>query len=438
MKIKNFLIIVLIIFVTTSVIAEAEPLCCANQALTILCAPNPSMSEVYKLLAQCDKQTPNDVQTLLLHGLVARKEALVNKNYTVAIYWLEKAKAVAPPGDNCPALELALTYEWALQFCKAQQIYDAILIKDPASHPALLGSARIALAQYKIRQSKCIYQKLLLQNAQDRDALNGLAQVQQANKEFCAAQVNYHKVLNINPTDQDAQAGLARLKDDTKYRLDIFGGQYSVKGQNSYSSNVNLYAGINATDQILLLLNNNTQQLQLGFINDPTILPNNSVLLGFQRQIPNAYGWGVSYDYRQRDGFTTESRIAVNGNVYLTPQLQWFGGARDGFPSPWNNKLGYSGFTLFTHLPWNYTVTGFWGQQQIGGFSSGYSFDLSKEFVSGTFYNAGAAYSPTQTSWDIHGRIGYAVTKHQSVLVSYEHYFYNTTTYFTMGWRVCW
>lgn len=58
----------------------------------------------------------------------------------------KKATKVAAQDDLTPRLELAVTYEWAQQLPQAQQVYQEILQHYPDNRPALLGMARVALA----------------------------------------------------------------------------------------------------------------------------------------------------------------------------------------------------------------------------------------------------------------------------------------------------
>ncbi|CAN5456262.1 hypothetical protein BH10PSE19_BH10PSE19_05600 [soil metagenome] len=430
-------------------------LCQVNEGLRLLNLPNPPLSTIQTILALCDQETPNDAQVLLLHGLLAQKQGNCYQPFhyspvrwlsrareakapnLCAISWLQKAESVAAANNFNPTLELALIYEKANQFDRAKLIYNQILLKDPSLRPALLGSARIARAQYRLKDATAIYQALLQQNPTDVDALNGMAWIKLTKKKYSAAKNTFEDVLAKNPGNQEALTGLALLDKSTRYTLDVLGGRINVGSMDSYTAHVNLFADLNATDQVLVLLEHNTEQIGANFFTNPTLLPNNAAFLGFQRQIPDQYGWGVSYEYRQRNGLTLEQRLAVNANVFVLPRLQVFGGIREGFPFPWNNQLYSSGFTLYTDMPWNISLTGFWGHEQLGGDSSAYSFDLSKEYYH-AFYDVGTAYSPTTSSWQVHGRVILPILKNQSAIANYEHYFFNNSTYFTVGWRLYW
>lgn len=433
------------------------PLCQANEGLRLLNLPYPPFDAIHAILALCDATTPNDVQVLLLHALLELKQKTCT--YTVShtpLYWLSRprdttaitpnacaigwllaAQKVAAPDNFAPTLELALIYERALLFNYARITYDQVLQQDPNSHGALLGAARIARAQYRINDAIAIYQYMLEKNPADTDALNGMAWIKLMKKKFIAAQTTFTQVLTANPKNEEAQVGLKQLDKTTRYTLDVLGGRINVGSEDSYTAHVNLLADINATDQILLFYEANTKQIGASFFTNPTLLPNNAVFLGFQRQIPDQYGWGGAYEYRQRTGLPTEHRFNINGNVFVLPRLQIFGGVREGFPFPWNNQLYYSGMMFFTNMPWNVSLTGFWGHEQVGGSSSAYSFDLSKEYYH-AFYDIGTAYSPTLASWQVHGRFILPILKNQSIEANCEHYFFNNSTYLTAGWRFYW
>jgi hypothetical protein len=185
-------------------------------------------------------------------------------------------------------------------------------------------------------------------------------------------------------------------------------------------------------------LTHNSNEIQLSFVLDPTILPKNSAFFGFQRQIPYRYGWGINYEYRERTQFRVEHRLGANANLFVFNNLQWLVGVRDGFPSPWNNQLYYSGLTLFTNLPVNFSLTGYWGRQQFGGSTSSYSLDFSKEFMNRAYYDVGTSYSPSQLSWETHARVILPIMKNQAIESAYEHLYLNGTTALSLGWRIYW
>lgn len=414
--------------------------CPVNEGLALLNEQTPPFPKINAILAECDEKMPNDVQVLLLHGLLARKVGMADKNYQCAIFWLQKAQAAAAANNHSPSFELAVTYLWAKQFKKAKEIYQCILASDCNSTIALSGLADVELAQYHINNAMCLYKKLLGINCNDTKAWVGLGTAELTNKQFKRAKKDFNQALEISPGDNGACSALETLKNATRYRLDFLAGIVDVGGLRSYNGDIDLFADLNATDQLLLFLSHNSKEIQSGSFFDPTLLPKNSAAIGFQRQVPDQHGWGISYEHRERTNQPLEHRIFINGNVYLLPNLKLFGAAREGFPSPWNNQLYLSGLTLFTKMPTDITVTGYLGEDEFGGQTTAYALDFSKEFANHAFYDVGSAYSPTpQRQWEVHGTLVLPITKNQAVEAIYEHYFSNGgTTYFTVGWRIYW
>lgn len=412
--------------------------CHANKGLMLLNETNPPYDKIIRILAICDKEQPDDVQTLLLHGLLARKQALKTLDFELAIWWLQKAAANAPADNRSPIMELATTYEWAGYFVRARIIYEHLLCLKPESRPLLLAAARVALAQYRIKDACILYKLVLKQNPKDVEAITGLAQLKLINMEFKASRFLFQQSLQLNPDNQQAIAGLKLLKIATNNKLSLNASRYSVGTERSYGLNLDYYSFLNATDKFILQATHNSKEIQLGLILDPTILPKNSVLVGFQRQYPNRYGWGMSYEYRERRAMPVENRLSANANLYFTSNVQGFAGMRGGFPSPWQNQLYFSGLTLYTRYPFNLTATGFWAEEQFAGFTKAYAFDISKEFANLAFYNLGSTYSVTQRSWEVHGRIVIPFTTNQAFEALYVHYFFDGTTIGSLGWRLYW
>ncbi len=119
---KNYILCVALIslnmILSNVTYAENSP-CKINDGFQLINQPDPSLSEIKKILVDCDKALPDNAQVLLLHGLLARKEGLPRKDFTKAIDWLQKARLHAASNYTIPALELAVTYEWSGQPEKA-------------------------------------------------------------------------------------------------------------------------------------------------------------------------------------------------------------------------------------------------------------------------------------------------------------------------------
>ncbi|MDP1604267.1 MAG: tetratricopeptide repeat protein [Legionella sp.] len=427
-----------ITYLKTHPTVAAKPLCDANQALILLNQTKPDWMAINKILFQCDKKMPSDTTTLMLHGLLARYQAKKSNDYKEAIAWLKLAAQSASPDNKMPLFELAVTYEWASQPQKALVIYQQLLFRQPDNLTALLGQARVLRALYLIKPSVAVYEKILKTNPNNVEALNGLGESKFTNYELDTARTIFNKVLTIDPQNKDTQRNLSLLNNTTKSILGITQGHYSVPPETSDGTNLFYFRNLNATDALTIYATHNTRQIESGFSSGPTLLPNNSLLLGYQRQIPNQYGWQASYDARQHNSLPFEHRAYGSTNLFLSKNFQWFNALRLAFPSPWNAQLLISGVTAYTPLPFNVTVTGFWAFQQIGGKSESYALDFSKEFSNRLFYDIGPSYLPREKSWEIHGRLILPTFKNQAFVAEYSHYVFNRSTFATAGWRFYW
>ncbi len=269
-------------------------------------------------------------------------------------------------------------------------------------------------------------------------ALTGLGEVYLTNYQFDEARGTFNSVLAQDPANPQARDDLKLLNLATKNILDLSVGDYSVPPEHANGFNMNYLRNLNATDVLNLYATHNTKQIGYNFGAGPTLLPNNSLLVGYQRLIPKNYGWQLSYDARQHDHLPFEHRLFGGANYFLAKNLEWTGGFRWGFPYPWNTQLLISGLTAYTSLPVNVTVTGFWSYQQIGGYSSSYALDFGKEYYSHLFYNLGSAYLVEQKSYEVHGRLILPVFKNQALIAQGSHYFFNNSNFVTVGWRVYW
>lgn len=412
-----------------------KPFCQANKGLALLNEKQPPIEKINFILSRCDQTQPNDVQTLLLHGLLAREQAKTTQQYDEAIRWLVRAVDAAPNQDN-PLLALAVTYEWANQPEKAQQCYQTILAREPNNRAALLGLARVYRSLYELKKASAIYQSFLQKNPNDIDAMNGEAMIHLANYQTKPAELGFNQVLSLQKNNQEALAGLAMLPSVRPSIFSFNQGQYVVGGQTAQMTNLGYTTYLDAINQVIFNLQHNSNELQLDSVIDPGVLPKNSVFAGWQHQYPYRYGVGVNVEYRERTQFRDEYRIGVNTNYYIKRNLQWFAGARQGFPSPWNNKLFYTGLNVLTNLPVDVGVSGYWGRQQYGGSTSAYGLDLRKEFSMVSYYDVGASYSPSQTSWEIHSLFIFPIFKYQGLEASYNHLYFNGASIYALGWRI--
>jgi tetratricopeptide (TPR) repeat protein len=415
-------------------------LCDADLGLMLLNKDpkNPPLVQIQKILACCDKNTANNTSNLMLHGLLARFFAQRTGDYKDAIAWLKLATQTAEQGKNMAALELAITYEWADQSVKALFVYDGILFNNPAERPALLGKARVLRSLYKIKSSLAIYQQILRTSPKDIEALNGLGEVYLTNYEFDKAREVLTKVILLNPNNKQTAADLKILNNATKNILGYTQGHYSVPPNTSEGNNLYYFRNINATDGITAYATHNSKQIASSFGAGTALLPNNSLLLGYQHIIPGKYSWQASYDARQHNSLPFEHRGYGALNVFVNKRLECFGALRVGSPSPWKTQLLVSGATVYTPFPVNITATGFWAFQEIGGFNTSYALDFSKEYNNRVFYNFGPSYLIQQRSWEVHARVILPIFINQALTAEGSHYFFNKSTFITAGWRVYW
>lgn len=408
--------------------------CDANLGLLLLNKKQVNLIQINAILRQCDRLQPQEITTLMLHGLLARQY----KQYQEAIRWFTLAQQRAGINNTIPLTELAVTYEWDHQPKKALAIYEQLLFINPQEIAALLGQARVLRALYDIQPSIASYNKILQKNPKNIEALTGLGESLLADYQLDAAKAVLQKSLALSPHNPQTQNDIAMLNNTTKNMLGISGGHYSVPPQDSDGLNVFYFRNLNATDGLTLYATHNTKQIESGFGTGPTLLPNNSVLLGYQHLVPQQYGWQVSYDARQHDGLPFEHRVYGLANIFITDNFQWFNALRIILPNPWNTQLFISGVTAYTPLPFDITLTGFWAQQQIGGKNETYALDFSKEYSNRLFYNVGPSYLPREDSWEIHGRVIVPTFKNQALVAEYSHYFFNKSTFATLGWRFYW
>ena len=413
-------------------------LCDADEGLMLMNQVNPPLAKVKAILIRCDKNTPNNTSTLVLHGLLERHLAKSSQNYSRAIAWLTKAIQSAAPANDTPLLELAVTYEWAADYKQALSIYQQLLVKSPTSKIALLGNARALRFSFQIKPALALYQQLLERYPNDASALSGQGETYMANYDFEMARGSFNELLAINPENTQAISDLETLNQSTKNLLDLSVGHYTVPPNSSNGLNLYYFRNLNATDGLTVLATHNTKQIQSSFGAGSALLPNDSLLLGYQHLVPKRYGWQVSYDARDHHGLPFEHRVFGSTNVFLQRNLEWFGGARIAFPSIWNTQLLISGLNIYTSLPVNVTVTGFWSFQKIGGFSSSYALDFTKEYNSHLFYDFGPSYLVEQKSFEAHGKLIFPVFKNQAFVLQASHYIFNNSTFINAGWRVYW
>lgn len=419
--------------------APPKPLCDANEGMLLLNKPKPDFTSIQVILKKCDRNMPNDTETLMLHALLARYQARHKTgDYADAIRWFELAVQSAKPDNQMPILELATTWEWANQPKNALAIYQQLLTENPDNTAALLGKGRVLRTLYMIGPSVAAYEQILYKKPREVEALNGLGETFMVNYQFKEARSAFNRALTLEPHNKETAQDLRILNNATKNILAITGGHYAVPPKTAQGVNLFYFRNLSVTDSMTLYAMHNNRQIESGFGLGPTLLPNNSLLIGYQHQLPYKYGWELSYDGRQHNSLPFENRAYGAFNFFINNNIQSFSAVRLIFPYPWNTQLYISGVTLYTNLPFNITTTGFWSFQQIGGKSSSYALDFSKEFANRLFYDIGASYLPVQHSPEVHGRLVLPILKDQALVAEYSHYLFNNSTFATAGWRFYW
>lgn len=429
---------------------QAPPLCPYDEGFKLLNEAPIKLKKIYSILRVCDLEARDLDQVLLLHGLLERKL----RHYPQAIEWLIRAVDKSVNSKPNILYELAITYEWNHQFAQALAIYHQLLCRHLKVRDALLGKARVMRAQYKFKNSQYIYDSLLLKNSKDVDAINGLGWIALSNYQRRKAINFFSKARSIQLSNKESQEGFALLEKQTKYMVRYLGGYYQSDGMSSFGNNISLSEHLDATHTLNFFGIYNTAEIASSFIYLPTLLPKYSAGIGLQENIPDQYSWGVAYQYLGYTNFSTQNWVSINGSLNLLPNIQTFGGAQDGFPTPWDNQFYYAGLTYISPYPVNLTFTTFYSTQDLDHFieqalmlnpnlnafnpfikTLAFSFDLSKEFSDRSFYNVGTSYSPTIPTWEVHGRFIYPTFKNQALEAIGSYYFFNKSVFLNLGWR---
>lgn len=421
------------ILTCASLPAAAQEACRIDDAQRLFAeAPRPS-ARIDALLAGCRAQAAIDYRVDLLRGVAARDAGHLDE----AIAALQHAHQVAPH-EPAPALELAVTYEWRSEPGKARALYDAVLAESPDSRPARLGLARVARQQSRLAEARAIYMQLLARDPDDVEARTGLAWLELDSKHFDAARDQFDAVLKTHPDNMEAKTGVDQVALGWRYQFDAGATLFSLAAGTAYGAGARLQVDINSTDSLIFGLAHNTRELPTENPNDPTPLPSNAGSIGFQRLLPGSYHWGIVYEYRERNDFPGENRVQVDFGSYLTRTVQWFGGVRQGFPSPWKNRLIYLGLTAPVVERWNATLTGYLGHNQSASANQSVVLDMTREGPGQLLYSVGAGYGFDPDNFIVHGRVVWPVTVKQAINFGMEYRTFGHELVAVLGWRLNW
>jgi tetratricopeptide (TPR) repeat protein len=423
----------LAILACASLPAAAQGACRIDEAQRFFAETPRPIERIDALLADCRDEAATDYRVDLLRGVAARDTGHLDE----AIAVLQHAHRVAPR-EPAPTLELAVTYEWRGEPKKARALYEAVLADTPDSRPALLGMARVARQQSRIADARAIYMQLLAGNPDDVEARTGMAWLELDDKHFHNARDQFEAVLKTHPDNTEAKTGLDQVAAGWRYQFDAGATLFSLSTGTAYGGGARLQIDLNSTDSLIFGLAHNTRELPTENPTDPTPLPSNSGSIGFQRLLPGSYHWGVVYEYRERSDFAGENRVLVDFGSYLTRTVQWFGGVRQGFPSPWKNRLIYLGLTASVVERWNATLTGYLGHNQSARDSQSVVLDMTREGPGQLLYSAGAGYGFNPDNFIIHGRVVWPVTVKQAVNFGMEYRTFGHELVAVLGWRFNW
>ena len=306
-------------------IAEAQHGCEIEEAQRLF-GQNPRPTEkVERLLAACQVSGSTDYRVYMFLGVIARDAG----DSELAATHLRKAHAMAPQEPN-PALELGFTLE-AKRPKDARIVYEQFLARVPASRPAMLGLARVARSQNRLDEAGRLYERLLSVDPQDPEALNGMAWLELAERNRNQARAKFEHVLEIQPTNEEAKTGLSNSRDVYRYQLETSGLVVSTDEGTSVGSQVRGTAGITAFDTLELGWRHYSNELSTVSEIGLSTLPSQDITLGYHRLVPLSYAFSLVYDYRDYSAQPTEHWLEGSTNIYITDNLQWFGGYRWSF-----------------------------------------------------------------------------------------------------------
>lgn len=353
---------------------------------------------------------------------------------------LRKAHEMAPQEPN-PALELAFTLE-AQRPKEARTVYEEFLAHAPASRPAMLGLARVARSQNRLDEAGRLYERLLSVDPQDPEALNGMAWLDLAERNSNQARAKFEHVLEIEPTNEEAKIGLSSSRDVYRYLLETSGVMVSTDEGTSFGSQVRGTAGLTAFDTLELGWRHYSNELSTVSEIGLSTLPSQDITVGYHRLVPLSYAFSLVYDYRDYSAQPTEHWLEGSTTIYITDNLQWFGGYRWSFGADrYNGHLFRTGLTATVAPSWLVTATVYDSKQAV--------FEDYRDLWSGVIdvtylgpHNmlvvAGVGTSPTIDNFDLHARAILPVTDAVALQLIASHNTINAATIVTAGLLFNW
>jgi Tfp pilus assembly protein PilF len=416
--------------------ASARSNCDVEQAQRLFGQQPRPTAEVQQLLAACQAADSADYRVYMFLGVMARDAG----DREQAIRYLQKAHEMAPQEPN-PALELGFTLE-AVHPGEARTVYEAILARDPASRPALLGLARVARSQNRLDEARALYERLLAVNPQDPEALNGMAWLALAHRNREQAKAGFEHVLTIQPDNEEAKIGLSKAPDVYRYLLDASGMLVSTAQGSSWGFGARATAGITPFDTLEVGWQHFTNELTtVSYIGFAT-LPSDDITVGYHRLVPLSYAFSLVYDYRGHASLPTEHWIDGSVAFYLTDWLRWFGGYRQAFGGlQYDGRLIRSGFSATFAPSWEATATVYNSAQAVfNNYQNLWTwvFEITYYGPRNLLLVGGVGYSPLINNVDLHARAILPVTDRIALQLIAAHNSFNLDTRVTAGLRFTW
>ncbi|HEY5803561.1 MAG TPA: tetratricopeptide repeat protein [Lysobacter sp.] len=394
--------------------------------------PQPT-AQIDAMLEQCRATGTGDYRIDLLAGVRARDDGRL----TDAVAALARAHEQAP-AEIAPTLELAVAYEFQQRPGEARALYQQVLQADPSSRPARLGLARVARQQYRPEEAETIYRDLLAANPGDREAQAGMAMAALQQRRYDDARERLQSLQASQPDDPEVQAGLAELARGWRYRLDLALGREELSQGNSNRAFAQLEIAPNARDLLRATWVNNDRELISLDPRDRSVLPLNSVRLGWLRRVPGQYFWEVAYEYRQHDSVEDAQRVELNVGHRLGGAVQGFAGVRQQFGATGaHDRLWHMGISVPTSVRTYATLVGYYGDPQFGPSNTAYVADLTYE-RDRLELTGGIGYGADPDNFITHVRGVVPLPQRQAITFAIEHRSLGDETEVLVGWRLEW
>jgi hypothetical protein len=171
-------------------------------------------------------------------------------------------------------------------------------------------------------------------------------------------------------------------------------------------------------------------------------LPSQDITVGYHRLVPLSYAFSLVYDYRDYSVQPTEHWLEGSTTIYITDNLQWFGGYRWSFGADqYDGHLIRTGLTATVAPSWLVTATVYDSRQA--------AFEDSRDLWSGVIdvtylgpHNmlvvAGIGASPSIDNLDLHARASLPITDTVALQVNVSHDTINTATRVAAGLLFNW